>query len=92
MLPPPLECSSPNARPLGDQPALLQRINSTIELMREGFVSVVHLWIDSAGGGDRGVTLRYTLLNHITDNSFTHTTHVYMRVFAFQPSIGPINL
>ncbi len=56
------QLSSPNAKLAGDEPVLLHLLNATVELMREGFVSVVHLWIDSgAGGGDRGVTLRYRL-------------------------------
>ncbi len=56
------QLSSPNAKPLGEEQVLLQLLNATVELMREGFVSVVHLWIDSgAGGGDRGVTLRHRL-------------------------------
>ncbi len=48
--------------------------------MLEGFVSVVHLWIDSAGGGDRSTTLRYAPLSNIADNLFIHITHVYARV------------
>ncbi len=74
---PPLEYSLPNARPLDDQPALLERINSATELMRQGFVSVVHLWVESAGGGDRGVTLRYAPLSIIdvacSNNSSSHS-------------------
>ncbi len=54
-----LEYSSLNVKPLEDQPVLVQLINATIERMREGFSSVVHLWIDSADGGDRSATLRY---------------------------------